>query len=58
MRNINITRKLTHGMYVLTANEGGCIVDAVSQVSGGENPLVSVSVMKSNNTNKLLKKHK
>ena len=58
MKNINITRKLTHGMYVLTANEGGCIVDAVSQVSGGENPLVSVSVMKSNNTNKLLKKHK
>jgi len=58
LKNINITRKLTHGMYVLTANEGGCIVDAVSQVSGGENPLVSVSVMKSNNTNKLLKKHK
>lgn len=55
MKNINITRKITQGMYVLTTKEGGCIVDAVSQISSGENPLISVSVMKKNNTNQLLK---
>lgn len=42
-------------MYVLTTKEGGCIVDAVSQISAGENPLISVSVMKKNYTNELLK---
>lgn len=55
MKNIDITRKITHGMYVLTTQGGGCIVDAVSQVSGGENPLISVAVMKKNYTNELLK---
>jgi len=29
MKNINITRKITQGMYVLTTQNGGCIVDAV-----------------------------
>lgn len=57
MKNLNITRKITQGMYVLTTQGGGCIVDAVSQVSAGDNPLVSVSVMKSNYTNELLKKN-
>lgn len=56
MKDIKITRKLTHGMYVLTTEGGGCIVDAVSQISMGENPLISVSVMKKNHTNNLLKK--
>ena len=58
MKNINITRKITQGMYVLTTNGGGCIVDAVSQVSSGENPLIAVAVMKKNFTNELLKKNK
>lgn len=57
MKNIKITRKITQGMYVLTTNGGGCVVDAVSQVSGGENPLISVAVMKKNYTNELLKKN-
>lgn len=55
LKNINITRKITQGMYVLTTNGGGCIVDAVSQISSGENPLIAVSVMKKNYTNELLK---
>lgn len=55
MKNINITRKISQGMYVLTTINGGCIVDAVSQVSGGDNPLIAVSVMKKNYTNELLK---
>ena len=58
MKNINITRKISQGMYVLTTNEGGCIVDAVSQISAGDNPLIAVSVMKKNYTNELLKKNK
>lgn len=58
MKNKKITRKITQGMYVLTTNNGGCIVDAVSQISAGENPLISVAVMKNNYTNSLLKKNK
>lgn len=57
MKNINITRKITQGMYVLTTKGGGCIVDAVSQISAGDNPLIAISVMKKNFTNELLKKN-
>lgn len=57
MKNSKITRKITQGMYVLTTKDGGCIVDAVSQISSGDNPLISVAVMKSNYTNELLKKN-
>ena len=55
MKNKKITRKITQGMYVLTTNAGGCIVDAVSQISAGDNPLIAVAVMKNNYTNELLK---
>ena len=51
----NILKKLTHGMYVLTTINGGCFVDAVCQISSGDNPLISVSVMKNNYTNELMK---
>ncbi len=57
MKNKKITRKITQGMYVLTTNGGGCIVDAVSQVSAGDNPLIAVAVMKKNYTHELLKKN-
>lgn len=55
MKNKKITRKITQGMYVLTTKDGGCIVDAVSQISAGDNPQIAVSVMKTNYTNELLK---
>lgn len=55
MKNKTITRKITQGMYVLTSKNGGCVVDAVSQISAGDNPLIAVSVMKKNYTNELLK---
>ena len=58
MKNKKITSKITLGMYVLTTKDGGCIVDAVSQISAGDNPLIAVAVMKTNQTNELLKKHK
>ncbi len=57
MKNKTITRKITQGMYVLTTIGGGCIVDSVSQISAGENPLIAVSVMKENYTNQLLSKN-
>lgn len=56
MKNSKITWKITQGMYVLTAEKGGCVVDAVSQISAGDNPLISVAVMKKNYTNELLQK--
>ena len=57
MKNKKITRKISQGMYVLTTTGGGCIVDAVSQISAGDNPLISVAVMKKNYTNELLMKN-
>ncbi len=57
MKNKKITRKITQGMYVLTTLGGGCIVDAVSQVSAGDNPLIAVAVMKNNYTNLLMHKN-
>jgi len=57
MKNKHITRKITQGVYVLTTLGGGCIVDAVSQVSAGENPFITVAVMKKNYTNELMHKN-
>jgi len=57
MKNKKITRKISAGMYVLTTKNAGCMVDAVSQISSGDNPLISVAVLKTNNTNVELKKN-
>ena len=57
MRNKNIVSKITQGMYILTTDGGGCVVDAVSQISASEPPLIAVSVMKKNYTHELLKKN-
>lgn len=56
MKNKKITRKISQGMYVLTTVGGGCVVDALSQVSAGDEPLIAVAVMKGNYTNELIKK--
>ena len=57
MKNEKIIYKISQGMYALTTIGGGCIVDAVSQISAGDNPLIAVSVMKKNYTNELLRKN-
>ncbi len=57
MKNKKITRKISQGMYVLTTNGGGCVVDAVMQASSGDNPLIAVSVCKDNHTHKLLQEN-
>ncbi len=54
MKNSKITRKITQGVYVLTTKGGGCIVDAVSRASAGEQPLITVAVAKTNHSHKLL----
>lgn len=57
MKNKKITRKITQGMYILTTNGGGCVVDSVSQVSAEDHPLIAVAVMKKNYTNELMHKN-
>lgn len=58
MKNRKITTKISQGLYILTTNGGGCVVDAVSQISSSDNPLITVSVNKNNYTNELLHKNK
>lgn len=57
MKNPKITRKITQGMYVLTTQGGGCIVDAVARVGGSEQPLIAVAVAKTNHSHKLLREN-
>ena len=52
-----ITNSITQGVYVLTTIDAGCVVDAVSQVSFGDFPLISVAVNKQNYTNPKIKQH-
>lgn len=55
MKDKLITRKISHGVYVLTTKDAGCVVDAVCKISASSYPLISVSVNKKNNTNEALK---
>lgn len=50
MKNKKITRKISQGMYVLTTEGGGCVVDAVIQASAGDNPIIAVAICKDNHT--------
>lgn len=55
MKNKKITRNISQGMYVLTVDGAGCMVDAVSQVSSGDEPLISIAVNKNNYTNGVIR---
>ena len=57
MKDKKITRKISQGVYVLTTKNAGCIVDAVSLISASDNPIISVSVMKTNFTNEAMKQN-
>jgi len=50
----NILYDISAGMYILTTKDSGCFVDAVMQISGDKDPLIAVSVMKQNYTNKIM----
>lgn len=54
MKNNKILEKISQGMYILTTKGAGCCVDAVSQISMGDNPLITVAVMKKNYTNEAM----
>ena len=55
---MRISDKLLHGMYVLTTKDSGCMVDAVCQLTSGDNMLVSVCVNKNNYTNLKIKENR
>lgn len=58
MASSKITHKITQGMYILTTEGGGCVVDAVARVGASDNqPLVAVSVAKANHSNQLLQQN-
>lgn len=48
---MKVNYSIIAGVYVLSTNGSACIVDSVSQISAGDNPLIAVSVNKSNFTN-------
>ena len=54
--------KISYGLYVLGIQAenrfGGCVVDAVAQVSGGQSPVVILGSMNNNLTNRLIKNKK
>ena len=58
--NVSALFKLSYGLYVVGVKTetgfGGCLVDAVGQVSAGNNPMVMLSCMKRNFTNECIKK--
>jgi len=58
IKNKKITRDISAGMYVLSTDGAGCMVDTVMQVSSGEPTLISVSVNKNNYTNEMIVKNK
>ena len=51
--------KISYGLYVLGIQAdnhfGGCVVDAVAQVSGGQTPVIILGSMNNNLTNRLIK---
>lgn len=58
IKNKKITRDISAGMYVLSTDRAGCMVDTVMQVSSGEPALISVAVNKNNYTNEVIREHK
>ena len=57
IKNKKITRSISAGMYVLSTDGAGCMVDTVMQVSSGDPALISVAVNKNNYTNEMVAKN-
>ncbi|MDR2157210.1 MAG: flavin reductase family protein [Clostridiales Family XIII bacterium] len=60
--DITALYQLSYGLYVTgvktPSGYGGCVVDAVAQVSAGERPVIAVGSMKNNFTNERIKAEK
>lgn len=50
----NIFRDVSYGMYVVTTQNAGCIINTMTQITS-ENPIISISLNKNNYTNKQIK---
>ena len=58
----NALYPLSYGLYVIGVKNdfcefGGCVVDALMQISSGNTPQIAVSCMKNNNTPTMIKKY-
>jgi flavin reductase (DIM6/NTAB) family NADH-FMN oxidoreductase RutF len=53
----NIFRDITYGMYVVTTQNAGCIINTMTQITS-ENPIISISINKNNYTNEKLKEER
>lgn len=53
--NKDILFDISAGMYILSTKHSACFVDAVMQISSDSEPLICVSVMNDNYTNKIMK---
>lgn len=50
----NIFRDVSYGMYVVTTQNAGCIINTMTQITS-ENPIISISLNKNNYTNEQIK---
>ena len=50
----NIFRDISYGMYVVTTQNAGCIINTMTQITS-ENPIISISLNKNNYTNEQIK---
>ena len=53
----NIFRDVSYGMYVVTTQNAGCIINTMTQITS-ENPIISISLNKNNYTNNKIKENK
>ena len=53
----SIFRDVSYGMYVVTTQNAGCIINTMTQITS-ENPIISISLNKNNYTNEQIKKEK
>ena len=53
----NIFRDVSYGMYVVTTQNAGCIINTMTQITS-ENPIISISLNKNNYTNEQIKNEK
>ena len=53
----SIFRDVSYGMYVVTTQNAGCIINTMTQITS-ENPIISISLNKNNYTNDQIKNEK
>ncbi len=57
----NIFRLISYGVYIVTCQDTkkvGCVINTLTQVSGTQNPIITISLNKNNYTNEVIRKTK